>query len=107
MAFRTEKEIDVDRVGVYLREAAANARAGKKLAPDRDKPLVVPPELEQALAKRKQLRRAFDALSKGKQREYAEHIAAAKQDKTKVARLAKILPMIEAGVGLNDKYRNC
>ena len=39
-------------------------------------------------------------------REYAEYIASAKQHATKQKRIDKILPMIEAGVGLNDKYRN-
>ena len=41
-------------------------------------------------------KKAFDALTVGKQREYAEHIASAKQDKTRASRLAKIIPMIEA-----------
>ena len=43
---------------------------------------------------------------------FSEHVAlwfhqAAKQEKTKASRVAKILPMIESGVGLNDKYRKC
>ena len=42
-------------------------------------------------------------------REYtrAEYISDAKRDETKVKRLAKIMPMIQEGKGLNDKYRNC
>ena len=43
----------------------------------------------------------------GKQREYADHIASAKRDDMKNKRIEKILPMIAAGIGLNDKYRNC
>ena len=47
------------------------------------------------------------ALTPGKQREYANHIASAKQAATKTSRLQKILPLIEAGGGLHDKYRDC
>ena len=49
---------------------------------------------------------SFRNLRKGLQREYAEYIAAAKRDETKLLRLQKILPMIMTGVGLNDKYRS-
>ena len=84
-----------------------NQRAGKEIQVDRKKPVVVPPELKAVLTKRKKTAKAFDALTPGKQREYAEHIAEAKRDATKQSRLEKIVPMIEAGVGLHDKYRNC
>ena len=29
------------------------------------------------------------------------------RDETKQRRIDKVLPMIESGVGLNDKYRDC
>ncbi len=32
---------------------------------------------------------------------------AAKQAATRQRRIEKIVPMIEAGIGLHDKYRNC
>lgn len=38
-------------------------------------------------------------------KEYANYIAEAKRDETKQTRITKILPMITAGEGLNDKYR--
>ena len=44
--------------------------------------------------------------TRGKQREYAEYIAGAKREETRSKRLQKVFPMIEAGIGLNDKYRN-
>jgi uncharacterized protein YdeI (YjbR/CyaY-like superfamily) len=46
-------------------------------------------------------------LTPGKQREYAEYITEAKKDETKLKRIEKIIPMIKAGIGLNDKYKNC
>lgn len=50
-------------------------------------------------------KKAFDALSPGKRREYADHVAEAKRDDTKARRVEKILPMIRSGVGLHDRYR--
>ncbi len=53
------------------------------------------------------MKKAFDAMTPGKRREYADHISEAKRTETKTSRLAKILPMIAAGAGLHDKYRKC
>jgi uncharacterized protein YdeI (YjbR/CyaY-like superfamily) len=44
-------------------------------------------------------------LRPGLQREYADYVSAARRDDTNKKRIAKILPMIIAGIGLNDKYR--
>ena len=48
---------------------------------------------------------AFDALTPGKQREYAKYVAEAKREETRLSRTKKIMPMIKAGKGLNDRYR--
>jgi uncharacterized protein YdeI (YjbR/CyaY-like superfamily) len=53
----------------------------------------------------KQLDNTFYDLSKGKQKEFATYISEAKQEKTKLNRLTKIIPLILEGKGLNDKYR--
>ncbi len=105
--FRGEREIAPRRVKVYVLEAIENHKQGKARKPDRDKPLVVPPELGAALAKKPRAKQAFAALTKGRQREYADYVATAKRAETKAARIAKILPMIDKGVGLNDRYRSC
>ena len=49
----------------------------------------------------------FKSLTLSKQREYAEYITEVKREETKLNRLQKIIPMIEKGIGLNDKYKNC
>ncbi len=103
--FTDGKQIRVAPIKAYVKEAIELARAGKSIKPDRDKPVVVPPELTNALAKNKKARMAFEKMSKGCRREYAEYIASAKQNETKQRRLGKILPMIAGGGGLNDKYR--
>ena len=103
--FTSDKEITSRNVKAYVLEAIENEKQGKAIKPVRNKSVVVPPELRAALARRPKAKRAFDALTKGRQREFAEHIASAKQAKTKTSRLAKILPTSEAGVGLHDRYR--
>lgn len=101
------REIKVRKVKAYVAEAIVNHRAGKLVKPRAAATTVgeLPPELEAALAKHAKSRRAFAALTPGRQREYASYVAEAKQARTKASRVAKVLPMIEAGVGLNDRYR--
>lgn len=89
----------------YIYEAIENQRQGLEVKVDRNKPIVVPPELQTALDADRALKERFEGLSKGKKREYTEYIADAKRAETKDKRLVKILPMIAAGIGLNDKYR--
>jgi len=103
--FSSKKDIKVSKIRAYVKEAIALQEAGKEIKPDRSKPVVVPPELKAALASRKAAATQFKSLSKGKQREYADYIADAQRPATKEKRITKILPMIEAGAGLNDKYR--
>lgn len=105
--FTNAKNIHPTKVKAYVLEAIQNERNGKAIKPDRNKPVVIPAELKTALSKKAKAKKAFAALTKGRQREYADHIASAKQAATKTSRLKKILPLIEAGGGLHDKYRNC
>ncbi|MDC7993824.1 YdeI/OmpD-associated family protein [Altibacter sp. HG106] len=90
----------------YLEEAVQNSKDGKEHKPERKK-LVIPAELQTALQKHNELKTAYQELTPGKQREYADHISSAKQEATKQRRLDKIIPMIKSGVGLHDKYKNC
>lgn len=100
-------EIDRKRVVAYVKEAIRNEKKGLAIAPARAKKLAVPDELAAALAGDEKARAAFDQLTPGKQREYADHIADAKREDTRLRRVEKALPLIRAGVGLHDKYRDC
>lgn len=91
----------------YVREATELVDAGKEIKAIRSKTVDVPDELTSAMRRHKGATAAFRALTPGRQREYAEHVASAKRDATKLKRIDKILPMIVAGIGLHDKYRNC
>ena len=94
-----------DTIKAYLEEAIRNQKEGKEVKPERNKPLEIPDELRAATDSDPSLRDSFHALSPGKQREYAEHVAGAKRADTRTERLKKIIPMILEGVGLNDKYK--
>lgn len=101
----SQADIDEKLIKRYLKEAISLAKDGTTIAPDRNKPLTIPGELTQMLRNDKTANMAFAALRPGRQREFANYIADAKRDETKVRRLKKILPLIKAGVGLNDQYK--
>lgn len=90
----------------YLQEATENQRQGKELKPEPKKESI-PPEMQKFFEEDKDLETFFNKLTRGKRIEYGEYIAEAKQDKTKIKRMQKIIPMIKEGKGLHDKYRNC
>ncbi len=101
------KQIKPAMIKAYVKEAIALAKAGKEIKPQPKGALVLPAELKTALSKTKHASAAFEKLAPGKQREYADYITEAKQAATKERRVKKILPMIAAGQGLNDKYKSC
>ena len=102
---RSAKEIKPATIKRYVKEAIQLAKEGRRIAPDRNKPVVVSAELKAALKKDKRAAASFEKMRLGLKREYADYIASAKRDDTKQRRIDKILPMIKAGVGLHDKYR--
>jgi uncharacterized protein YdeI (YjbR/CyaY-like superfamily) len=105
--FKSIDEIDSKKTLAYINEALENEKKGIKLMPKKRSPVkvVVPELLKKALKADSKTNAAFEKLSPSKRRDYAEYIATAKQEKTKLSRLEKILPMIAAGTGLNDMYR--
>lgn len=105
--FRSKKEIDARLIQSYVREAIDLLERGREIKPKRNQPVRVPLELESAVGKNKKTKAGFEKLTPGRQREFAEYIRAAKRQETKLKRLEKIIPMIQVGRGLNDKYRDC
>ncbi len=89
----------------YVKESMVNIDNGIAIKPVKAKSVSVPSELQTALAKNKKLKIAFDKLTPGKQREYSTHLHEARQATTRERRLKKMLPLILAGKGLNDRYR--
>jgi len=105
MRLQSRSAIEPELIDAYVREAIELLERGIEIRPDRGKPLVVPAELRLALGESRRAKKRFDEISLGKQREFAEYVSSAKRGDTKQKRIVKILPLIEAAVGLNDKYR--
>ncbi|GGD56865.1 YdeI/OmpD-associated family protein [Muriicola marianensis] len=105
LKFASADEIDAKIVFSYMGEAVENQKKGMVWKPDAKKTTEIPELLEKALKADPALKDSFVKFSPYKQREFCEHIDSAKQDTTKLKRLEKIIPMIRAGVSINDKYR--
>jgi len=103
--FQRLEEVDGQTVLAYMNEALENQENGMELKTEKTKKVVIPALLLSEFQKDPALQQAFKELSPYKQKEFCEHIAEAKQEKTKLRRLEKILPMIKEGIGLNDGYR--
>lgn len=102
--FTSKDEINEKLILQYINEAIEVEKAGLEIKPEK-KIVPVPEALQAALDADPALAGAFSKLTPGKQKDYNEHIASAKQEKTQLARLEKIKPMILEGKGLNDKYK--
>ncbi len=94
-----------DLITSYIAEAIDNEKQGHRIPIQKNKPLIIPKELNQFLKKNKELQSKFNSLTKSCKREYADYIAEAKRPETKQRRLQKISKYLQAGKSLNDKYR--
>ncbi len=103
--FKGVDGIDKNKVLQYVKEAIQNQKDGKEIKPTKSKDVKFPLELSNALKSDSDFKQCFEELTPFKQKEYIEYIATAKRETTKLSRLEKIIPMINSGVGLNDKYR--
>ncbi|MEM9000217.1 MAG: DUF1801 domain-containing protein [Bacteroidota bacterium] len=104
--FYAADQIQEKEVLQYMNEAIENQKKGIRLVPKKQKKEVqIPIPLRSALEQDQSLKKAFGHFTPYKQKEFCEYIEEAKQEKTKLRRLDKILPMIQEGVGLNDAYR--
>jgi len=103
--FTSVEQIDENRILAYIKEAIDVAKEGKTIVPAKFTPVAIPGILQTALKKNKALKKAYDGLTPGKQKEYNLYIIEAKQEATKARRMEKIIPMIIKGIGLNDRYK--
>jgi uncharacterized protein YdeI (YjbR/CyaY-like superfamily) len=104
MKFTSAKEIatKAGTIKAYVREAIVAAKAGNKVE---TKPpvLPVPAELKAKFRNDPQFRRAFAALTPGRQRGYLFHFTGAKQSATRTARIEKAMPAIFEGRGFLER----
>ena len=85
-----------------IAEAIEVEKAGLKVQLRKTAEYAVPEEFQKALNENKTLQKAFTSLTPGRQRGYLLYFSAAKQTKTREARIEKSLNQIFEGKGLND-----
>ena len=102
--FTALKEIVGARAALkgYVEDAIAVEKAGLSVEKKKTAEFPYPEEFLQKLEEAPDLAVAFEALTPGRQRGYLLHFAAAKQSKTRLARIEKCAPAILAGKGLDD-----
>lgn len=105
MKFTSAKEIRTKAATIkaYVREAIAIEKAGVRIQPKKTSDYPVPDELTEKFRRDARFKRAFEALTPGRQRSYLYHFAAAKQSATRVARIEKAMPSIFAGRGFLER----
>jgi len=84
----------------YIKEA--KEKAGLEVSYKKTLEFAVPEEFENRLVESPALKKAFDALTPGRQRGYILYFSGAKQSKTRESRVAKCVQQILDGKGLNE-----
>jgi uncharacterized protein YdeI (YjbR/CyaY-like superfamily) len=86
----------------YIYQAIDAEKAGLKVALKKTAEFEMPEEFEQKLRTMPALKKAFHALTPGRQRGYLLHFSSAKQAKTREARIEKNVERILEGKGIDD-----
>ncbi len=95
----TEKET---MIKAYIAAAIEAEKAGLKVPNKKPSELAIPAEFQAKLDELPDLRRAFEALTPGRQRAYLFYFSSAKQAETRSSRVAKYIPVILSGKGMDD-----
>lgn len=86
----------------YMKQAIELEKAGTKVSFKETAAFDMPEEFAAKLKTTPALKKAFAALTPGRQRGYLLHFSSAKQSATREARIAKNVSRILAGKGLDD-----
>lgn len=89
----------------YVQAAIAVERSGQKVDFSANKTVPWPDTLQSALREDAPFKRAFEALTPGRQRGWILHFEGAKQAKTQRERIQKAREQIMQGLGMHDAYR--
>lgn len=105
LKFTSAKEITAKQaiIKAYVREAIAAEKAGLTIKQKKTSDYPVPDELTEKFRRDPRFKRAFEALTPGRQRGYLYHFAAAKQSATRAARIEKATPAIFEGRGFLER----
>jgi len=86
----------------YIYEAIEVEKAGLKVNLKKTAEYAIPEEFQKKLNKMPALKKAFNALTPGRQRAYLLYFSSPKQSKTRETRVEKSVQQILEGRGLND-----
>jgi len=105
MKFTSAKEIAAKAATIkaYVREAIAVEEAGLRVKSKKTSDFPVPEELKERFRTDPRLKRAFDALTPGRQRGYLYHFTSARQSATRTARSDKAVAAILEGRGFLER----
>lgn len=103
--FTNEQEIVQQKslLKAYIYEAIEVEKAGLKVKLKKTSDYAMPEEFLARLNTMPSLKKAFEALTPGRQRGYLFYFGQAKQSKTRESRIEKYIPKIMAGKGLDDQ----
>ena len=87
----------------YVREAIEAEKAGLEVKYKKTSDFKIPEELQNRFDEDLAFKKAFDALTPGRQRGYILYFSGAKQSKTRESRVEKCMQQILNGKGLNDQ----
>jgi len=87
----------------YVYEAIEVEKAGVKASYKKTREFKMPEEFQQQLDKKAALKKAFEALTPGRQRAYLLYFSTPKQSKTRESRVEKYIKQILQGKGLDDE----
>ena len=104
LRFTSEEEIVKKKTVItgYIKEAISIEKAGLKVEMKKPAEFKMATEFKNALDEIPKLKTAFSNLTPGRQRAYLLYFSAAKQAKTREARVEKYVPKILKGKGLDD-----
>lgn len=105
MKFTSVKDITANAATIkaYVREAIAVEKAGLRMERKKTSEVPIPEELTERFRTDPRFKRAFEALTPGRQRSYLYHFGGAKQSATRVARIEKAMPGIFEGRGFLER----
>jgi uncharacterized protein YdeI (YjbR/CyaY-like superfamily) len=103
--FTSVREIDAMEpiLKAYIKEAIEVEKTGLKVEMKKTSEFAIAEEFQNKLKESMALKKAFTALTPGRQRGYLLYFSSAKQAKTREARVEKCVPGILKGKGLDDE----
>jgi uncharacterized protein YdeI (YjbR/CyaY-like superfamily) len=104
MKFTSAKEVTAktSTIKAYVHEAVEAAKVGRKVETKPAEP-PAPEELKDKFHSDPRFRRAFEALTPGRQRSWLFHFSGAKQSATRTARIERAVSAIFAGRGFLER----